>query len=417
MALYNQNGGIITIARNVGNKITKLPPGCYTIEFDMQSQEFYLQSTEPFHIPSRVYGKADHRAKKVLNTFSDRAGKNTGVLLSGTKGSGKTQLAKDVSNMLLAEGVPTILVQNAFTGGTFINFIKAIEDKAMILFDEFEKVYIEREQQEAILTLLDGTGSYDKLYVLTSNNRNVSEFLRNRPSRIYYHFEYAKLPKETMHDLIEDKLQNKTTPMRKKFDLLWDVADTLSFDVVQCIIEELNRYPEQTFVDTFKELNVEVDTRNTAGAWECKSLTIDGHEMKVDEDHVDHTSSFSFMSKFDSLRAYFLMDEGVFAKELQEVGARVYDRNDRSEYVYDEDEDDDDYDSAPALVACGEDLPKVQTISELQYFMDFDYDKNDTKVSQSVIQVNRIINGKSVIVMFERGQEVDSIEELFGDAK
>lgn len=415
MAQYNQSGGIITIARPVGNKISKIPAGCYTVEFDMQMQEFFLQSTAPFTVPSKVYGQADNRAAKVLNTFMDREGKNTGVLLSGTKGSGKTQLAKDVSNMLLEQGVPTILVQNAYTGGTFINFIKAIEDKAMILFDEFEKVYIEREQQESILTLLDGTGSYNKLYVLTSNNRNVSEFLRNRPSRIYYHFEYQKLSKQTMHDLIADKLVNKTDKLLSKFNLLWDVADTLSFDVIQCLIEELNRYPEQDFVQTFRELNVEVDTRNSAGAWECKSLVIDGQEMKIMPESQDHTSSFAFMSKFDTMRSYFLLDEGVFESELKAVGAKVYDSNTRLEYCDDEIcwDDDDDDEGQPVPESSWQ--RRTQSITELEYFMDFGYEKGDTRVSQSRIEIHRVINEKLVTVVFERGEELDSTEQLFGD--
>lgn len=179
--MYNQSGDVITIAREFGNKIEKIPAGTYTVEQNPQTGQYYLLSSAPFTRPAKVYGEMASRNEKVINTYLKREGKNTGVLLSGTKGAGKTQLAKDVSIALAGMGIPTIIIQNCYTDGGFINFIKDIKDKALILFDEFEKVYSEREHQEAILTLLDGTGSYNKLYILTSNNRNVSEFLRNRP--------------------------------------------------------------------------------------------------------------------------------------------------------------------------------------------------------------------------------------------
>ena len=278
--MYNQSGDIITIAREFGNKIETIPAGTYTVEFNPQNGQYYLLKSTPFTRPAKVYGEMASRNNKVINTYLAREGKNTGVLLSGTKGAGKTQLAKDVSLALGEMGIPTIIIQNCYTDGSFINFIKAIEDKALILFDEFEKVYAEREHQEAILTLLDGTGSYNKLYILTSNNRNVSEFLRNRPSRIFYHFEYKKLAKQVMVELLNDKLVNKA--YIPQFETLWEVAETISFDMIQCLIEELNRYPTQTFTETFRELNVEVEARE-GNSFVVSEFTIDGKEVKFDD--------------------------------------------------------------------------------------------------------------------------------------
>lgn len=410
MAKYNQSGDIIGIARVMGNEIDKIPAGCYTVEQDPRTEEFYLQKTTPFAMPSCVYGAASKRAEKVLNTFNDRVGKNTGVLLSGTKGSGKTQLAKDVSNKLLEEGVPTILVQNAYTDGDFINFIKAIEDKALIMFDEFEKVYVERHEQESILTLLDGTGSYNKLYVLTTNNRNVSEFLRNRPSRIYYHFEYAKIPKETMLDLIDDKLKNKSEDNLKNFNILWDVADTLSFDVVQCLIEELNRYEGQSFVETFKELNVEVDTRHSSCYWIPKFLTVNGIQMKIDEENEIHTSSYDFMGGFGELRTFFTLEEGILVDVMEKAGARLYDTHESEVEFYDCDDYCDDEDPSPVIDKRRE---APAALKEVEYLLDFKFDRKDTRVTHNSIKIQRVVNGVTLSAEFTRGEEPDTIAAIF----
>ena len=390
--MYNQSGDIITIAREFGNKIEKIPAGTYTVEQNPQTGQFYLLSSSPFTRPAKVYGEMTSRNQKVINTYLAREGKNTGVLLSGTKGAGKTQLAKDVSIELAEMGIPTIIIQNCYTDGGFINFIKDIKDKALILFDEFEKVYSEREHQEAILTLLDGTGSYNKLYILTSNNRNVSEFLRNRPSRIFYHFEYKKLAKQVMFDLLNDKLVNKS--YIPQFDTLWEVAETISFDMIQCLIEELNRYPTQTFTETFRELNVEVEARE-GNSFVLSEFSINGQAVKFDEKYTNRMTSFSFMSKYDTLRAYLFADEGTRDAEFKAIGAGVYDM----EWEDEVDSDDD-----------GEEKSAVR---EIQYYLNLEFNKADTLVNSSSITINRQIGDYRVHAKFTKAESPDVIETMF----
>lgn len=404
MTQYNQSGEIINIAHEFGNKIDKIPPGAYTVEQDPRSGEFFLQSSPIFTRPSKVYGEMTARNQKVINTYLSREGKNTGVLLSGTKGSGKTQLAKDVSLALIEMGIPTIIVQNRYTCGGFINFIKAIEDKALILFDEFEKVYIEREHQESILTLLDGTGSYNKLYILTSNKRQVSEFLCNRPSRIFYHFEYKKLAKPVMLDLLNDKLFNKN--FIPQFETLWDVAETLSFDIIQCLVEELNRYPTQTFTETFKELNVEVEARE-GNAFVLSELSVNGVPFKFDGEYTNNFTTFSFMAKYENLRAYVYADEGTRLKELSALGARLHQQPE----WYDEDEDDQPEVSAPS--EHDEDEDTEMSVKELEYFFNLEFDKADTIVTNTSITISRVFGEHHLHAKFVKTETPDVIESMF----
>ncbi|SOK59188.1 Phage protein [Yersinia phage fHe-Yen9-03] len=397
--MYNQSGDIITIAREFGNKIGKIPSGTYTVEQNPQTSEFYLLKSSPFIRPSKVYGEMSTRNEKVIKTFLSRTDKNTGVLLSGTKGAGKTQLAKDVSIALAEIGIPTIIVQNCYVCGGFINFIKAIEDQALILFDEFEKVYNKSEYQEAILTLLDGTGSYNKLYILTSNNRNVSEFLRNRPSRIFYHFEYRKLSKQVMFDLLNDKLVNKN--YIPQFDTLWEVAETISFDMIQCLIEELNRYPTQTFTETFRELNVEVDARD-GNAFLLSEFTLDGKHVKFDEEFYNHFTTFSFMAKYDDFRVYLLAEEGTLQKELLAISARVY-----GDEPYKEDDDE------GALYTNDDENTDEVKIREIQYFINLEFNKLDTQVRSTDIVIDRELNGVQLHAKFVKAESPDVIETMF----
>lgn len=377
--MYNQSGDIIQIARELGNKIDVLPSATYTVEQSPKTGEFFLMKTNPFKQPSKVYGEMNKRNEKVINTFLSREGKNTGVLLSGTKGSGKTQLAKDVSTALLQRGIPTIIIQNCYTCGDFINFIKAIEDKALILFDEFEKVYSKRVEQESILTLLDGTGSYNKLYILTSNSTDVSEFLRNRPSRIYYHFDYKKLSKQVMFDLLNDKLVNKK--FITQFDILWESTETVSFDMIQCLVEELNRYPNQTFTETFKELNVEVDSCYV-DTFILSEFTINGKNVKFDKEYLNKLTTFTFVSNIDDLLVYFFVEEGTMIDELKAINSHEY-----TEY--------DEYDD------------------EKQHVIEFEFRKNDTIVNSTGITINRVLNGINVHAKFVKTKTPDVVDLMF----
>ena len=66
-----------------------------------------------------------------------------------------------------------------------------IEQPCIILFDEFEKVYDDQDQEKA-LTLLDGVFPSRKLFIMTVNNKwRVNEHMRNRPGRIYYMLDFA----------------------------------------------------------------------------------------------------------------------------------------------------------------------------------------------------------------------------------
>ena len=85
-----------------------LPRGVYNLSFHPKIG-YYLKRTQDFSLPPKVYGDLSI-ADRYLKTYNHRT-RNTGVLLTGQKGSGKTILAKYLA---IKSGLPVICINDAF---------------------------------------------------------------------------------------------------------------------------------------------------------------------------------------------------------------------------------------------------------------------------------------------------------------
>lgn len=229
----------------------QLPVGNYTVKFDKMAGCFYLEGIESFEIRGKVYGDTRKQAQRILNTFNDRTA-STGVMLTGEKGSGKTLLAKMLSVNAAETGVPTIVINEPWCGEGFNAFMQMIEQPTVILFDEFEKVY-DKDDQEKMLTLLDGVYPSKKLFVLTCNDKwRVDSHMRNRPGRIFYSLDFKGLEQDFIVEYCEDNLNNK-----EQIGSVCRVAamfDQFNFDMLKALVEEMNRYKE-TASEAMRMLN------------------------------------------------------------------------------------------------------------------------------------------------------------------
>lgn len=236
----------------------KLPAQNYTVNFNDMSGEYFLEPIQSFEMPKKLYGDTERNARRILSTFSSRPN-STGVLLSGVKGSGKTLLAKVVSTIAKQTFIPTIVINRPYSGDGFNKFIQSIEFPCIVLFDEFEKVY-DYADQEKILTLLDVVYNSKKLFILTVNrSHGVSEYMKNRPGRIFYKFEFDTLPLNFVREYCEDNLADKA--QIENVVKYVQVFNFFNFDMLAAAIEEMNRYGE-TLPQVLDYLNITPETRN-----------------------------------------------------------------------------------------------------------------------------------------------------------
>lgn len=232
-----------------------LPLGTYSVNFDGNRGEFFFETIDDFSFKGKRYGDINQRADRVISTFADRA-QNTGVLLNGEKGSGKTMLAKVISEKLREEhGISTLVVNTAFHGELFNNFIASISQPVAVIFDEFEKVY-DTDKQEDLLTLFDGTRGSKKLFIVTANEGfGVSKYMYNRPGRLYYMFDYNGLDEGFITEYCKDQLVNKNAQTIRDIVVFSRSFRAFNFDMLKALIEELNRYGESV-EDAVNFLNI-----------------------------------------------------------------------------------------------------------------------------------------------------------------
>jgi hypothetical protein len=275
MAYFLKNGTSFRVSSKEAMDLhEQLPAGNYTVAVDPMGN-FYLESIDNFEIPKKMYGNTLRHTDRIINSFWERP-QQTGVLLNGEKGSGKTLLAKNISVELAKQGVPTIVINRDWTGDGFFKLLQDIDQPCVVLFDEFEKVY-DRDKQEEILTLLDGVFGSKKLYVLTVNDKwRVDSHMRNRPGRIFYLLDFKGLDIEFIREYCEDNLNNKQ--YIDQICSLTSLFGEFNFDMLKALVEEMNRYNE-TPTEALEMLNAKPEY-DSGAKYEVK-LIVGGKEIKT----------------------------------------------------------------------------------------------------------------------------------------
>lgn len=278
MSYFLQNGDMFSPTPSKDSVLETLPIGNYIVVETMQGLMF--KRTDPFEAPGRMYGDINDRADRILRTFADRP-RATGVLLEGEKGSGKSQLARNISYAGYDIGYPTILINAPFCGDAFNALLATVEQPAIVLFDEFEKVYEHRQQQEQILTLLDGVMTTRKLFILTVNDKYaVNQHMHNRPGRIYYSLQFDGLETNFVREYCMDNLDDKD-----EIDNIVKIGmmfRAFNFDMLKALVEEMNRYKENAY-DALEYLNAQPIATSSSSSYEVVAIAPNGARSRLTE--------------------------------------------------------------------------------------------------------------------------------------
>lgn len=250
-------GTKIEIYKDTVLTYNELPARSYIVRFAKMTG-FYLDEYTDIEVKeNKIYGEHMKKVQKVLRTY-EKFERNLGVILSGSKGIGKSMFAKLLSVEAIKDDIPVIIVDQYIQG--IASYLEAIDQSVMVLFDEFDKTFGdirpsegEIEPQAALLSLFDGISQGKKLFVITCNDiRKLNDFFVNRPGRFHYHFRFdypsADEIRTYLHDQLGEARYHEIEPIiafSRKVDLNYDCLRAIAFEVnsgesFRTAIEDLN---------------------------------------------------------------------------------------------------------------------------------------------------------------------------------
>lgn len=228
----------------------------YTVDIDRYSDEITFNIAPDISLPEKLYTTTDDDkfVNKVINRYNVSKEGVTGVMLSGLKGSGKTIMMKRIA---LESGLPIVLIDKGFYPRHLINlFNKLSTTPVCILMDEVDKLG-DDYSDDYLLKVLDGINSSGKkLMIFTCNDdEDISEYLKDRCSRIRYWKEYGETPASMIQAILEDKLDDKTE-IKPLTDFIQEKFECASFDNIASFADEVNACPNDTYEDLFNDMNL-----------------------------------------------------------------------------------------------------------------------------------------------------------------
>jgi len=161
--------------------------------------------------------------------------------------------------------------------------------------------------------------------MITSNtDRDISEFMQNRPGRIFYNFEFDTLEQAFIEEFLEDRLDDKSQiPDILKYT---SVFSFFNFDMLNAAVEEMNRYKE-TLAEVLKVLNIRPENRNTDSF--TIELVLDGKSFVLDRTYNGfQPNSFDYFVWADSDMPDKISDDAVANKALVAIASNNVNVND-----------------------------------------------------------------------------------------
>lgn len=256
----------------------------YDLKWDDWGDMAYLAENGELNSPSKIYELNEDKIfkKRVLNSFNNHEN-SIGVMLAGTKGTGKTMLAKVIAK---ESNLPIIIVDSQFPTTRLIGFFKQFSTPVCVIFDEIEKNF----NTERMLDFLDGVEKTTKKLVLMTCNEldKVSKYLQDRCSRIRYVRKYGINDNLAFLPMLIENKEIKNAEIVRKF--VEERFKLPSIDNMNAFLNEVKDLEDENISldDIVKYMNINIyppkqsSTESTSEEIETDSDGFDEYNLEED---------------------------------------------------------------------------------------------------------------------------------------
>jgi hypothetical protein len=253
--LSSRDWGIVFQQVDNSNLIDHIPPYVYKLNIDGNMNLVLVKDRKNFNVPERLYGSNQEFLELLYDDWRSTEGA-TGAMLFGNKGCGKTVLAEALANKSLIADIPVFMVDSCIPPGMIKAAVMACPGGAMVMFDEFEKIYDEDDQKK-LLTLFSDSDLKKILFIMTVNEASgINNFLINRPGRIKYWIQYRGIEDQVVVEMMEAfNVPHQLRPSLRE----WAQGDAsiMSFDILKFVCKEAAKCADwKSLVKRVRILNV-----------------------------------------------------------------------------------------------------------------------------------------------------------------
>jgi len=235
-----------------GTREALIPAGIYRIGFSQSQGWFLSKEKDRYDLSFKIYGTNDAVIDRCMKAW-ENTDENLSVLLNGLKGTGKTVSAQIITNKFIDMGIPVITMKGY--DPSISEVLNNLKQPCVVLLDEFEKMFSEEKHQNAMLSVISGLGRgiHRRFFLLTTNETKISPYMKDRPGRIRYIFQFSNLSQELIQEIIEDRLDPDLSDYGKDILEYCKTLEVLSIDAITSVIDEVNifREPPASFKDIF----------------------------------------------------------------------------------------------------------------------------------------------------------------------
>ncbi|QIN94895.1 hypothetical protein CPT_Privateer_102 [Proteus phage Privateer] len=414
--MLQEKDGIVSRASNADKRFEVLEGGHYTYSpATMTTPPYFKKVSEP-SVPSKIYGDPSAKVMDVMKTIHDRSPKNnTGVLAVGEKGSGKTMMLNILNNELASKmGFPVIHFDAPYDAATITSMIELAGRPLVFFIDEFEKKYQHKDQQNDLLTIMDGGIHTGNVFLLSANVKSVSEYMIDRPNRIHYTFKYDHLGWDIIQDYLDDKLNDKS---KTEYFKIMSENSNMNFDILQNLTAEVNRFPDRPFVESVKMMGLSIRLDSVEKKYKMTEITLGGINIKgYDRDY----NLIPYIVSKGGQSIYFTFDNETLLKIIKQ---------NKPELVYLGEEGVEDYEVVSSIEEYLSDIPCLQGngvdyrvykdyegVEKEHFAMSFHVRSNDpsfVSVKKDTIEIRFDLFGQPLYARLDQVVEIDLIDVIF----